>query len=84
MDAMILAVSIISLAVSTVFGYVIGDAKKRPGLGTALGFFLGPIGVIVIAVLDAPEPPRRETRPQPPIDYARQSQMDDQVSEWLR
>jgi hypothetical protein len=34
-------------------GYLIGDYKRRPVLGAVLGFFLGLIGIAVIAIIPA-------------------------------
>jgi hypothetical protein len=34
-------------------GYLIGDYKHRPVLGTALGFFLGLLGIAIIAIIPA-------------------------------
>ncbi len=34
-------------------GYLIGDYKRRPVLGAVLGFFLGLIGIAVIAIVPA-------------------------------
>lgn len=34
-------------------GYLIGDYKRRPVLGAALGFFLGLIGIAIIAIIPA-------------------------------
>ena len=34
-------------------GYLIGDYKRRPVLGAVLGFFLGLIGIAMIAICPA-------------------------------
>jgi hypothetical protein len=34
-------------------GYLIGDYKRRPVLGAVLGFFLGLIGIAMIAIIPA-------------------------------
>lgn len=39
-------------------GYLIGDYKRRPVLGAVLGFFLGLIGIAVIAII-----PMRKSSP---------------------
>lgn len=42
---------LILLIAFPVVGYLIGNSKGRPVLGTLLGFFLGVIGWIIIAVV---------------------------------
>ena len=50
-------------------GYLIGDYKRRPVLGAVLGFFLGLIGIAVIAIIPARKTLRRKTS-QVDIDLA--------------
>ena len=47
-------------------GAMIGNSKERAGLGFALGFLIGPIGLIVIAILPpkGQAPASIQSRPQ--------------------
>jgi hypothetical protein len=38
--------------VSAIFGIVVGSGRNAPVLGGLLGFFLGPVGVIVACLID--------------------------------
>ncbi len=42
-------------------GYLIGDYKRRPVLGAVLGFFLGLIGIAIIAIIPARKTERVST-----------------------
>ena len=45
----------ISVIASTCFGWWLGKSKGRSGAGALLGFFLGWIGVIILAVMEPSE-----------------------------
>jgi hypothetical protein len=47
----IFAISLISCVISGLIGMAIANSKGKGGSGFALGFFLGPIGWIVAALL---------------------------------
>jgi|GEM_PF-5608785 len=42
---------LIAIIVFTVLGFVVGRSRRRPVLGTVLGFLFSVIGVIVVAVI---------------------------------
>ena len=52
-----------SLVVGGGIGLLIGKAKGRPGLGFLLGFVLGTVGWIVIALIPRPQTTTREQKP---------------------
>jgi hypothetical protein len=54
-----------TVLVATLFaglGYVLGERKGRTGLGTVLGFVLGLVGLIIVALLPAKHRPSRTAR----------------------
>lgn len=71
MGAVLVFWVLVGLAVSGVIGLAIGQAKGRPGAGFLLGFFLGWIGWIIIAVMSrTPEAQARRD-----VEIARQAQL---------
>ncbi len=48
-----MAIALVLGLVGGAAGYLIGDYKRRPVLGAVLGFFLGLIGIAIIAVTPA-------------------------------
>jgi hypothetical protein len=60
------------------FGAMIGSAKGKGGLGFALGFFFGPIGLIVACLLPDDRPRKWERR-----GYRRPSKRESDAEEFL-
>ena len=51
MDDEILFIALVSLGIGGVVGTLIGNTVNRPGGGFLFGFFLGPIGWIIVLLL---------------------------------
>ena len=49
-------ISLVLALMAAAAGYLIGDHKRRPVLGTVLGLCLGLIGIAVIIVIPARRP----------------------------
>lgn len=64
--ATIVAACVVAAIICAMFGWAVGETRRRPGFGFLLGLFLGPIGVLTAVLLPEPTSEAHHgTEPQP-------------------
>jgi hypothetical protein len=80
MDPGFLIVCLISCAVCGAIGYSIGDKKNLAGFGATLGLLLGPIGLIIVAILPAEPDYNEPPYSGPTSSYPAMDALSDRVA----
>lgn len=81
MDLFVLLL-LVGMAVCGFLGYAVGETRNQGGLGCCLGLLLGPLGILIAALLPKQEAPKVPRWKEKQARKYRAAPVMDPVEEW--